>query len=250
MRWLGIVGVATILAGLTVLVGEEEQKVEQKVRAAIITGGHDFERESFFAVFRSLSDVVFEEFRQPEANRLWEGDRINDWDVVVLYDLWQEITDAQKEGFIRALKERGKGLVALHHSIANYQNWSEYTKIIGARYFLAPGKAPDGTEYGRSQWQHDVRMTVTVADRDHPVTKGLPPTFEIVDETYKGFWVSPEVHILLTTDHALSEKNLAWAKEYGKARVVYIQLGHGPTAFENGHYRTLVRNALRWVARR
>lgn len=224
--------------------------MERKIRTAIVTGGHDFERKAFFSVFESFPDVSFEEFQHPGAGDLWLDNRTDDWDVIVLYDLWQEITDRQKEGFVSALKDKGKGLVAIHHAIANYQNWSEYTEIIGARYFLAPGKAPDGTEYGRSQWRHDVPMTVRVADPDHPVTKGLPSSFEIVDETYKGFWVSPKIHLLLTTEEPLSEKSLSWAKEYGKARVVYIQLGHGPTAFANHHYRTLVHNAIRWVARR
>jgi type 1 glutamine amidotransferase len=96
----------------------------------------------------------------------------------------------------------------------------------------------------------DVTFSVRVLDAQHPVTKGLPERFEVVDETYKGFWVSPTVHPLLGTDHELSSPTLAWAHQYGKARVVYLQLGHGPTAYENPHYRRFVHNALLWVAGR
>ncbi len=224
--------------------------MERPLRVVIVTGGHEFERDDFFAVFKSFSDVRWEERQQPKANEIWTGDELRGYDAVVLYDLWQEITDGQKGGMVRWLKQEGKGLVALHHSIASYQNWDEYTRIIGARYFLAKGKAPDGKEFARSQWHHDIRFTVRVLDKEHPVTKGLPERFEIVDETYKGFWVAPTVHKLLATDHELSEPYLAWTNRYGKAKIVYIQLGHGPTAFNNPNFRTLVHNAIRWVAER
>ncbi len=56
-------------------------------------------------------------------------------DVLVLYDMWQPITDEAKSDFVARLKE-GKGLVALHHCLASYQQWPEYAKIIGGQYHL------------------------------------------------------------------------------------------------------------------
>jgi type 1 glutamine amidotransferase len=229
--------------------GKEGTKVAQPLRVAIFTGGHPFERDAFFAVFDS-PEIRWDEFPQPAANELWRGERLRDYDAIALYDLWQEITDEQKQGMVRWLREEGKGLLAIHHSIANYQHWDEYPRIIGARYFLQPDLAPDGTPYERCQVHFDVTFSVRVLDTQHPVTKGLPERFEVVDETYKGFWVSPTVHPLLGTDHELSAPTLAWAHQYGKARVVYLQLGHGPTAYENPHYRRFVHNALFWVAGR
>lgn len=32
--------------------------------------------------------------------------------------------------------QEGKGLVALHHCLASFQDWDEYPKIIGGRYHL------------------------------------------------------------------------------------------------------------------
>lgn len=220
------------------------------MRIAIFTGGHPFDRDAFFAVFDRLGEIAWAEFPQADANEMWQSDALRDYDAVVLYDLWQDITEAQKQGMVRWLRDEGKGLLALHHSIANYQHWDEYPRIIGARYFLAPGVAPDGTPYERSQWHMDVTLTVQVLDPAHPVTQGLPERFTIVDETYKGFWVAPSVHPLLGTDSEFSEPLLAWAHRYGAAKVVYLQLGHGPSAFNDHNFHTFIGNALRWVAER
>lgn len=248
-RWLILVAVFFAMTGWVMIQERREAKpVEQTLRIAIFTGGHDFERDEFFAVFQSFANLHWEEHQQPKANELWVGEKLKDYDAVILYDMWQEITEEQKNGMVRWLKDKGKGLVALHHSIASYQKWDEYARIIGGRFFIEPGKAPDGKEFARSQVSFDVHFIVKVLDKKHPITKGLPETFEIVDETYKGFWIAQKVRKLLGTDHELSEPCLAWANRYGKAKVVYIQMGHGPTAYRNPRFRTLVNNAIRWVA--
>lgn len=247
---VGAIATLLIFQVLTATVEQRrEKKVERVLKVMVVTGGHDFERDEFFKMFDSFEGIKWEERKQPQANEIWLGETLRNYDAVVLYDMWQQITEEQKQGMIRWLKDEGKGLVAMHHSIASYQDWDEYAKIIGARYFIAPGKAPDGKTFDRSQFHHDIRFTVKVVDKNHPVTKGLPGQFEIVDETYKGWWLAPGVHKLLITDHELSDPCVAWAKQYGKARVVFIQLGHGPTAYNNPHFRRLVQNAILWVAR-
>jgi len=47
-----------------------------------------------------------------------------------------------------------------------------------------------------------------------------------------------------------SGKPLGWAPAFGKSRVVYLQLGHGPESFDDANYRTLLRQNIRWTARR
>lgn len=218
-----------------------------KIRALVVTGGHDFEREGFFSLFQGYNDLEYEEAVHPKANDMYAPEKIGAFDVIVLYDMVQEITDQQKANLLAALR-RGKGLVVLHHAIANYQEWPEYEKIIGARYYLAP-KVVNGVQKARSAYQHDVRLTVELADPKHPILKGLKD-FEIVDEVYSLFDVSPSVRPLLKTSHPHSNPVIAWTHRYGRSRVVYIQLGHGPTAYSNPSYRRLVANAIRWAAGR
>ena len=208
-------------------------------RLLIITGGHEFEREAFFNIFDKVPDVTYQELVHPEANQIFDTNLIDSFDVLLFYDMVQEIEDAQKAAFINILKE-GKGLVFLHHSLASYQEWDEFEKIIGGRYILT------NINQDSSTYRHDVNLPVTVVDKNHPITKGMDD-FVIHDEAYGNFKVLPTVHPLLQTMHPESGKIIGWSNNYGKSRIVYLQLGHDHYAYENPNYRLLIKQALEWV---
>jgi hypothetical protein len=63
-------------------------------------------------------------------------------------------------------------------------------------------------------------------------------------------WISPQASVILRTNNPTSDGPLAWVSPYGKSRVVYIQLGHDQLAHRHPAYQKLVRNAIRWSARR
>ena len=220
---------------------------EHPLRILIITGGHDFERIPFFAMFQAMSGIQWREAVQPEANGLYTLNEAAKYDVIILYDFVQEITEGQKQNLVHLLSEEGKGLVGLHHCIGDYQNWPEFRQILGGRYYLSQLRE-EGIDYQPGEFLHDQRFTVQMAIGTHPIIDGLKD-FEIEDETYNGLYVNPDVTKLLRVDHPKSSPVIGWEHEYGKARIAYIQLGHGPSAFTNPSYRRLVENAIYWAGR-
>lgn len=229
----------------TAFLPAQQEPAPQKLRLLIVTGGHGFDRDAFFAMFDSFGGMEWREVAHPQANDSYTPEVAETYDVLVFYDMNQAITEEQKAAFL-ALLDHGKGLVVLHHALADYQAWDEFGKIAGGRYHLAP-YTREGKEYPASTYRHDVDISVHVADADHPVTAGLQD-FTIHDEVYGGYSVAPTVHPLLTTDHPESSETLAWTNECGKSRVVTVQLGHDARAYENPSYRKLVRQAIQWVA--
>jgi type 1 glutamine amidotransferase len=216
-----------------------DPKDKNAVNVLLVTGGHDHET-SFYEVFEHMRDIRVNVDPHPVAFR---GDLRKRYDVIVLYDMIQDLPEAQKKN-LQDFVEAGKGLVVLHHAIASFQNWPWWWKeVVGGRYLLAAeGDAPAST------YLHDVDLQVRVVGKS-PVTKGLPPV-KIIDETYKLMWRAPGVQVLLETEHPTSDTGLAWISPYTKSRVIYIQLGHGREAHENAWYRQLVRNAILWSAGR
>jgi len=219
---------------------------DSKIRVLIITGGHGFEKEAFFDVFKSNPQIAFTNAAQGKASAdAYEREDLLSYDVVVLYDMPKNITDPQKAKFV-SLFDRGIGLVVLHHALVSYQHWPEYERIIGGRYPEEDGKS--GVVTKEVGYQHGVDVPVVIVAKDHPITAGISD-FTIRDEIYWGFRVRPDVTPLITTTHPKSGKPLGWTRDERKSRIVYLQLGHGPEAFANPNYRRLVARSIDWVAR-
>jgi type 1 glutamine amidotransferase len=221
------------------------QAADHPVRVLVITGGHDYQKEQFNKMLSSLGDNISCQVAElPGAYDMFLPENRDKYDVLVFYHMWQEITPEQAGNFSECIR-KGKPLVALHHSICAYDDWPEYFRIIGGKYFHKP-TVIDGKEYPACTYIHDLHFTVRIADKKHPVTAGLDD-FPVFDETYKGYYVEPGVKPLLTTDEPTSTPVIGWAKKYGKARVVTIQSGHDVPTFENPNYRKLLRQAIEWV---
>lgn len=219
-----------------------------QVKVLIVTGGHGFAKEPFLQVFKENAKITFTHVEHAKTDAtVYDRSDLLDHDVVVLYDMPQTITDAQKATFL-SLFNKGVGLVVLHHALVSYQQWPDYERIIGGRY-PEPDASKPGKVTEQVGWQHDVDVPVVIVAKDHPITAGLKD-FTLHDEIYWGFRVQPGVTPLITTPHPKSGKPLAWARTEGKSRVVYLQLGHGPSAFTNANYRQLVAQSILWVAKR
>lgn len=212
----------------------------RKLNILIVTGGHDFDRISFFEMFDSFSGISYSGLKHPEANlKLGQFD-LKTFDAVVFYDMPKTISEAEKESYHKLLKA-GKGLVFLHHSLASYQQWGEFKAIIGGKYHEEKNSPSSST------YQHNVDFTIKITNADNPVTHAISD-FEIHDEVYGNTEVVPEVTPLLTTDHPLSSKVIGWTHRKGNSRIVYIQPGHDKNAFQNPNYRKLVQQAIEYVA--
>jgi len=218
-----------------------------RLKVAVLTGGHGFEHDPFFTLFKGYDDIEYVEVQLKDHSEIFED--ISDWDydVIVMYNMTQNISQKRKDNF-KKLLDSGIGLVALHHTMGSFQQWPEYRKIIGGKYYLKPTEE-DGVERRGSTYKHDMDINVHIADTSHPITRGMSD-FQIHDETYNYCGFEKNNQVLLTTNHPDNNKSIAWVRRYGKARVCGIQLGHDATAYRNANYRRLVARAIRWSAGR
>jgi type 1 glutamine amidotransferase len=77
------------------------------------------------------------------------------WDVVVLYDMYNQIGEAEQRN-LREYVEAGKGVVSLHHAIVDYTSWPWwYEEVIGGKYF----EKPEG-DHPASHYKDDVPIVV------------------------------------------------------------------------------------------
>ena len=240
--WIGLVVVAVLCFGC---VHADASEPGGGLKVALVTGGHDFDKKTFLGLFDSLDGIEYVHLPQRDHSEVFED--IDDWpyDVIVLYNMTQQISEKRRKNFV-ALLDRGVGLVALHHAIASFQEWPEYRKIIGSKYYLSE-TVEGGVTHPGSGYKHDVDFTIEIEDSRHPVTRGLNE-FRVHDETYNKFSCDPGNRVLLTTDHPAADKPVCWVKTYRDANVCYIQMGHGTSIFADESYRRLVAQSIKWAA--
>lgn len=241
--WVAGALLLAVLSNSAGLAGE----ARTKLKVLVVTGGHGFEKEPFFKTFQDNPDIVFTAATQGKTAEVYERADLLGYDVVVLYDMLNTITETQKAKFL-SLFDKGVGLVVTHHALCSYQDWPEYERIIGGKYLRKP-EVMDGKTWPASGYQHDEDIPVVVVAKGHPICAGVKD-FTIHDETYSNFRVQTDVTPLLTTTHPRNSQTVAWTRTQGKSRVVFLQLGHDHAAYENPNYRRLLAQSMRWAARR
>ena len=94
----------------------------------------------------------------------------------------------------------------------------------------------------------DQQVPIQVADPAHPITAGLAD-WELPDETYTMSSADKDSRILLTTDHTLSMRTLAWTRQFGKSRVCSATSRATTTPhLRDPGFRTVLHRGIRWAA--
>jgi hypothetical protein len=244
-----------------------------QIRLLAVTGRHEFDEEAFFDAFERADDFCLTRAahsKPPPGGRTtftedltadaWDSVDPTEFDAVVLYDTGRVITEAQKERFL-SLFDAAVGAVFLHHSIISYPRWDEYDKIVGGRYIL--GRGPSRTGSGASDHEYHpedppysdfrgvdpdpLEIPIKIYAKDHPITRGLDD-FVVHDEAYNGLRLQPNIQPLIITTQIHAGNPYGWFHTYRNSRVVYLQMGHGPSCHYHPTYQELVQRCVRWVA--
>jgi type 1 glutamine amidotransferase len=211
----------------------------EPVRVQITTGGHPYDI-SFYGVFEGRSDLTITLNPHPSAYR---RDLRRFVDVLVLFDL-ADVDDEKQRANLQAFLESGKGLVVLHHALADNWQWKWwYEDVVGGRFLMGQ----DGAMPRSIAKNGEVLNARPVAK--HVILDGVGE-LEVHDEAYKGMWLSPKSQVLMETDNPNNDRAVVWIGPWRKSRVAVIQLGHGPPTFGDTGYRKLVHNAIMWAAGR
>jgi type 1 glutamine amidotransferase len=128
-------------------------------------------------------------------------------------------------------------------------------------------RLPDGG------YRQDVTYELSAVDASHPIFEGLPPRFEIEDEVYLFDVFEDSIEPLLRSSYPAVSENfyslalavkgrmssregwsrrpgsdiVGWTRRALNSPLVYIQAGHGPTAYANRNYRQLLYNSIKWT---
>lgn len=250
----------------------------------IVTRGHPFERDNFFSMIDTLG-CDWSHIEHPAAQSFFKKDNLKKFDAVLFYDMpglnFEEINDDSKflinppkefkNDFLERLNE-GLGCVFLHHSIAGWPLWDEYSNIIGGK-FLYKSADIRGKKSSDSGYRHFVNYKISSVS-DHPITKGIND-FQIEDELYLFNVFEEDINPILKSDYKFIRDNfysasnalngemnsnegwehsdgsniVGWTKYYKKSAITYLQFGDGVKSYENKSVRLLLKRSIDWVTK-
>jgi len=251
-------------------------------RLLTVARGHPYERDAFAGLFRDLDDFDVCHAEQPVAQRLLNERTAREFDAVLFYDMPGVDFTADEPGrpvapttaFRRdfcAMLEAGIGVVFMHHALAAWPAWDTFADIVGGRFHYQPATLR-GAQWPDSGYRHKVTHRITTVPA-HPVTEGLPHSFDMCDELYLCPIFEADVTPLLHSDYRFEQDNfysaaravagdmqsragwshppgsnlVGWVKHWGASPIVYLQGGDDAEAMGSTHFRRLVHNAVRWV---
>jgi hypothetical protein len=227
-----------------------------------------WEREEAWLPLAGVAES--EKLKEPKPDPTFDPD-FSKYNLVVSNFGWKAAgwPEAAKRKFEDYMKNGG-GLVVVHAADNSWPEWKEFNRMIGLGgwgdrnekdgpyvYYNKEGKLVRDESPG-SCGHHGPQseFAVTIRDKEHPITKGLPDFWiHSKDECYSKLRGPAENLTVLATACDSPELQAAGRHEpmlmtigYHKGRVFHTTLGHDTEAFEGvGFIITFLRGA-EWAA--
>ncbi|REE77691.1 putative dehydrogenase [Paenibacillus taihuensis] len=134
--------------------------------------------------------------------------------------------------------QAGKGIVVLHCSIGNWDDWPEYIRYTGGVWNWERSK------HGPADQNFTVEVT-----RRHPLVEGIPDQFSVSDEMYYDLDMAEGNTILASTSQETGSHPMIWYRRIQQSDVAAIMLGHDAESCFNPYYKQFILNACSWVTR-
>ena len=168
--------------------------MSEPLSVLVITGGHPFAEDDFFAMFDAMPDVALTTAAHPDATDALAPSSLADIQTILFYDMagipgtgvpdGSDEKGQPSEAFrdsIDALLNRGAGLVLLNHATVAWPNWPRWRQITGSSFMLQAGdlngESVPGSGYRGGHGPHPNPTFRLLPNGTHPVLEGLdrPP---------------------------------------------------------------------------
>jgi len=226
-----------------------------RIRVLILTGVHNHDWRATTPVFREILERTGRfEVRVNEEVRGNGPETFASYDVLFLNynDMrfkngpwWDDRARQAMLDFVR----NGKGLVCVHGALAAFWGWPEFESLLGGAFREGTGHAPDHS------------FTVNIIDNEHPITKGMPPSFtQPVDEFYHRLVLLPDIHVLakawddpqncVKPGQACGsgkDEPVMWTHIYGIGRVFVMAPGDNVKPMQGLGFQLTLQRGTEWA---
>lgn len=158
-------------------------------------------------------------------------------DVVVVNAAGGPVTDAHDAAVagMRAFLARGGRVLAIHVGASTLIGMPDWEGVTGMKWVDGVSMHPT---LGLAH--------VLVHPAHHAIAEPLHD-FDLIDERYCHLRVARDVLPFVAHEHEGTFQPLAWARSYGKARIVVDALGHGVESYDAREHHELIVRSFQWL---
>lgn len=127
---------------------------------------------------------------------------------------------------------RGGGLVLLGGTLAA---WSQVEAVRQVAGWMPSGPTP-------------LTELIIRPSSGHPVTQDLDPEWRVRDRIHLSEGPPAGAEALLRTSWRFTDQVVAYVRDHGEGRVVYLGLGHEPATYEDPQFRILLGRLLMYAS--
>ncbi len=175
-----------------------------------------------------------------EDVRYLTEDSLRQYAAVVFLSTTGELLERPAQVDLQRFIQAGGGFVGIHAAADAEYDWRWYGRLVGGYFNGHPAIQP---------------ATLVVTDRDHPMTRHLPATWERTDEWYNFKRLAPDLEILLSIDETSYQGGtngqshpMTWYHQFDGGRAWYTGLGHTDASYADPNFLTLLANGILWAA--
>jgi type 1 glutamine amidotransferase len=243
MRRLSLILTSVGLLALWMAAASQAAEKPAKIKALLISGddvsAHDW-REISEATRKDLVDSGRFDVKVCEDPLILESAAaLKNYDVIVftIYTAKPLTLPAEAQENLLSAVKGGKGFFVQHLASASFAKWPEFGKLCGRKWVMGTsGHGP------RSVFE------CKVADKEHPITKGMED-FKTDDELYSKLQGDAPIHVLVEAYSDFSKKTepLVFTQEYGQGRVVHNAFGHDGKALSTPSVAKIIARGAEWA---
>ncbi len=210
------------------------------MKALIVYGGWDgHEPEAISGIFAAgLKQRGFEKVELSQTLEVFLDEaKLKTFDLLITHWTMGKMTYEQSLGLSAAVRS-GVGFAGAHGGAGDaFRDQPEFQFMVGGQFVSHPPM---------------LEYEVHLLDAEHPVTKGIKPSFKYYSEQYY-MHIDPAIHVLADAPFELDGKIVnmpcMWTKTFGKGRVFYCALGHSTKEYKD-HPQVLemILRGMVWAA--
>lgn len=150
-------------------------------------------------------------------------EQLAQYSAVIFLSTTGDVLDHYQQADFERYIQSGGGFVGIHAAADTEYDWPWYNQLVGAYFLSHP---------------HQQKATISILDKAHPATKGLPDEWQHFDEWYNYKSIAEGLNILMNLEESSYEGGengashpIAWYREFDGGRMFYTGLGHTDEAY-------------------